>query len=174
MAQEHVEIWLPIAGYEGIYDVSSLGRVRSHYRNGKHSEDRCLKPFMRRRYPCVNLRKHLRAKSIPIHRLVLETFIGKRPLGMQCGHSNGNCNDARLCNLRWITQVENEHDKRQHGTALLGERHHQAKVTNEQARHIAQSQLPTRVLSKQYSLSRSQIQRIRNGSYWKEIVQCHV
>ena len=61
-------------------------------------------------------------KLIFAHVLVLESFVGERPDGMQCCHNNGIPDDNRLINLRWDTPKNNVHDRRFHGTYQYGER----------------------------------------------------
>lgn len=66
--------------------------------------------------------------------LVLEAFGFPRPNGMEAAHLNGVNNDDRIENLAWKTHVDNEADKLKHGTAIIGERSHLAKMTDDQAR----------------------------------------
>ena len=167
------EEWRDIAGYEGLYEVSSLGRVRSHQTIGKRGPDGCLKPRLSHGYPAVNLRKNNQAKAFSVHRLVLEAFVGLRPPGMECTHLNGQKPDARLTNLQWRTKLENEHDKILHGTKPVGERCHTAKITDQQKAEIAQSNLATRLLAEQYGLSYARIQKIRSRARQKGTTECH-
>ncbi|KKN48933.1 hypothetical protein LCGC14_0647920 [marine sediment metagenome] len=71
-----------------------------------------------------------------VHRLVLETYIGPCPKGMECRHLNGNPSDNRLENLAWGTHQENQVDRRSHGTACLGEENGNSKLTNNQVKRI--------------------------------------
>ena len=71
-----------------------------------------------------------------VHRLVLETFVGPRPAGMQCRHLNGNSLDNRVENLAWGTRHENADDAKRHGTRCFGENHGQAKLTEGDVRDI--------------------------------------
>lgn len=64
-----------------------------------------------------------------VPRIILEAFTGEAPTGFHCCHNNGVKDDDRLDNLRWDTPLNNERDKRLHGTNLLGERHWAAKLT---------------------------------------------
>lgn len=105
------ELWRPVVGYEGTYEVSDAGRVR---RVG----GRVLKRTGRgkNRYPSVNLSVAGVARCRFVHLLVIEAFVGPRPLGMQARHLNGDRNDPRLVNLRWGTPSENNLDRVAHGT----------------------------------------------------------
>lgn len=122
-----IERWLAIPGYEGFFEVSDLGRVRSIdrqivHRNrwGSTTEYRkrglVLRGFVRRDgYPAVNLKALGASKTFAIHSLVLTAFRGARPSRMECCHSNGVRADNRLENLRWDTSRANHIDAVKHG-----------------------------------------------------------
>lgn len=69
-------------------------------------------------------------RSANIHTLVLEAFVGPRPDGLECRHIDGNKLNNHLSNLVWGTSRENNHDKKQHGTLLVGSKNPAAKLTN--------------------------------------------
>jgi hypothetical protein len=128
--QEHSttpEEWRPVVGYEGVYEVSSLGRVRSLNRHADHPRGPLnirgmqISPFKNARgYLRVSLRDSGARSKRTVHSLVLEAFIGPRPGGMQSRHLNGNKADNRPENLTWGTAKQNIADKRAHGTQPLG------------------------------------------------------
>jgi len=93
------EIWKSIAGRKGRYKISNLGRIYCII------TEQFVIPYM-----ICNLHS-IRS----IHRLVLETFIGKRPKGMVCRHLDGNSCNNKLSNLKWGTQKENIADAFKHG-----------------------------------------------------------
>ena len=100
------ETWKPIVGRLIAYEVSDLGRVRN--RNG-----RILKPTpVGKGY----LRVRIVGRDRYIHHLVLESFVGPCPLGMQACHNNGDKTDNRSANLRWDTPSSNNRDQVKHGT----------------------------------------------------------
>ena len=123
MAQ-HTEQWLPIAGYEGCYSVSNLGRVRSESRtamvgNGNHRRvpEAILKPQKNPGgYLTVSLWENGKQKLRYVHRLVLEAFVGEEPPGTQACHWNDDPEDNRLENLRWGTPTENRLDSVRNGS----------------------------------------------------------
>lgn len=77
-----------------------------------------------------------RWKQLGVHVLVCEAFHGPRPDGAHVGHGDGDPGNNRVTNLRWTAPWQNEHDKRVHDTAMLGERNHQAKLTEAVVREI--------------------------------------
>lgn len=115
-----IEEWREIPGWTG-YEASSLGHIRS---NGGVKT-----PFADRKgYLKVKLWRHSKATNVMVSTLVAMAFRGPAPAGHVVRHRNGMNGDNRAENLLYGTRSENERDKIGHGTALLGERHHQAKL----------------------------------------------
>ena len=125
------EEWRPVVGFEGSYEVSSLGRVRSLDRTisnplpsgtvrRQQVKGRILKPGVAKcgGYLYVNLsRGNKNQRSHHVHRLVMDAFVGPLPDLMQTRHLNGDPSDCRLANLAYGTPAENGLDKRRHGTS---------------------------------------------------------
>lgn len=136
----HEEEWRDIAGHDGIYQVSSLGSVRSLDRTvlvnstkGTHEKlfkGRVLKPLYANGYAQVCLYSSDGASSRRyVSHLVAETFLGPRPDGAQVCHNDGVRSNNRLKNLRYGTPKENTADKIAHGTLVNGESAYQARLT---------------------------------------------
>src|SRR5258708_1594768 len=126
------ERWLPVPGYEGLYEVSDLGRVRSiaHSTRAGMRGGQMLKPqFNSRGYHHVGLRRDGKKAALRLNRLVLAAFAGPCPPGEVARHGPGGKLDNRLTNLSYGTQRENIHDKIRDGTAQAGERNTAAKLT---------------------------------------------
>ena len=114
-----VEEWKPIQGYEGCYEISSLGRVKSVERkvyNPCVLGDGCYrtvpekirKPNIMKGYHCVGLVKNKSIKIFRIHRLVIEHFVGQAPSQeYQVNHIDGDKSNNRVENLEWVTPKEN-------------------------------------------------------------------
>lgn len=113
-----MEIWKDIPGYEGQYQASTLGRIRSVDRQitqmgrfGKPftrtMKGRVLRPgrYCKSGHVSVTLGKGAFGK--PVHQLVMLTFVGPPPMGMEVRHLNGDPTDNRLCNLAYGTRSEN-------------------------------------------------------------------
>lgn len=123
-SQPTSERWLPVVGYEGIYEVSDHGRLYSIKRtitlkNGKTrtAGGRTLKGG---RMASGHIGVHLTAAGEVsghrlIHRLVLEAFVGPCPDGMEACHWDDNPSNNRLDNLRWASRTENMLDRTRNG-----------------------------------------------------------
>lgn len=107
-----IERWLPITGFEGIYEVSNQGRVRSVervikvFRGRGHHIRRVNERILRPSHGIEGrLRVTLHNDGIATHRevhdIVLEAFVGPRPPGARPRFANGHYNDCRAQNLSW-------------------------------------------------------------------------
>ena len=109
------------------YAITKDGRVWSKPQtlpDGRRWKGRWIKPGFVSGYFQIGLfdkSKQFRRFNKMVHRLVLETYVGPCPSGMECRHLNGNKKDNRLENLCWGTHRENESDKVQHGLTKLTE-----------------------------------------------------
>lgn len=112
---DNSEIWLDIKGYEGHYQVSSFGRVKSLARVVECRKDVFVnkkEKFLSdwdcgKGYRKVKLSKDGIEKSIRVHRLVAKTFLSNPEAKSEVNHINGIKNDNRLENLDWCTSSEN-------------------------------------------------------------------
>lgn len=102
-----MEVWKDIKGYEGLYIVSSFGRVKSldYLHTGK---EKILKPWKQKNgYLQVQLCKNKKRKGVTVHRLVATAFIDNPENKPQIDHINSIKDDNRVDNLRWCTAKEN-------------------------------------------------------------------
>lgn len=128
-----VESWRPVVGYEGAYEVSDLGRVRSldrvivdHIGRSRFYPGRILKVRVGNPpYPMVSLSRSGKTSGRQrVHVLIMRAFVGPAPSGMEIRHLDGDSLNCRLSNLAYGTSSENNYDLVRHG------RHHLAKLTH--------------------------------------------
>ena len=180
MPNSTFEEWRPVTNYAGIYEVSSLGRVRSIDRaittkNGqtRRYSGKVLKfGFHEFGYPKVNLLNAGDLNCSFVHRLVCEAFHGKQPSPEhEVAHNDGNPKNCRKENLRWDLPKGNQSDRRVHGTALTKDDHPSAKLTSEKVNEIkkrlkhGESQYK---IADDFGVSRGTIQAIHNGKTWRD------
>ena len=101
------EIWKDISGYEGLYQVSNLGRVKSLGNKSNHREPIILKQALVLGYKCVRLTKDGVYKMYKVHRLVANAFILNKGNKNQVNHIDGNKRNNCFYNLEWVTSSEN-------------------------------------------------------------------
>ena len=182
-----VEEWRPVVGFEGLYEASSLGRIRSLDRRVAVSRSRRRggRPYSRAvrgrilaltqtrsaGYLMVNLNKDAVGTEHSVHVLICTAFHGPRPLGKIVAHGDGKRRNNAASNLRWATYQENAADAARHGTSLVGERNRSAKLSEAQARAIkfAPENVTVRSLALAHGVSVDCIRSIRTGSRWKHL-----
>lgn len=104
-----LEEWRPITGWEGLYEVSHRGRVRSVGKGkGRRPPGRVLcQRYNRDGYLRVRLTRNRQEWNPYVHALVLAAFVGPRPIGHDIDHKNGDRGDNRLENLEYVTTAVN-------------------------------------------------------------------
>lgn len=132
------EIWKDIKGYEGLYQVSNCGRVKSLRNRSNHKEEIIMKQSIVMGYSVISLCKESISKMYKIHRLVANAFI-KNPNGKpQVNHKDGNKQNNNAENLEWVTAKENTIHAYKNGLA-----HAQRGIENRRSKAIKQVDLNT-------------------------------
>lgn len=98
------ERWAAIKGYEGLYEISDRGRIKSFYSDPPQILTCNINTPG---YVQVGLYKNKKLSLVKVHALVLTTFISARPLGLVCDHLDGDKENNHVANLEWVTQKEN-------------------------------------------------------------------
>jgi hypothetical protein len=154
-----MEIWKDIAGYEGLYQVSNLGRVKSQDRHItrrgapakikgrilriKHGKDE---------YERVTLCKNSKPESVFVHRLVAQAFIDNPQSKKTVNHINGNKHDNRVENLEWNTYAENNSHAAKNGLNNMTEKN------NSCSRPVAQYDLAMNLIKTYPSIKEAERQ----------------
>lgn len=173
------EVWRAIPGFEGTYEVSDAGRVRSVDRTIYFADGR-VRPYRGQilaqyadnfGYPKVTLKKQDRGTRIHVHVVVASAFIGPRPEGQEVCHNDGNSTNCSRGNLRYDTPKGNSADKRLHGTHLEGEHLPWSKLQPAQVRAIraARGTKTLQAIADEYGTSPSHVCSIHHGRRWAHI-----
>lgn len=173
------ENWKPIPGYEGLYEVSDLGRVRSIARTdgrGRQWAPQLIKlqPHTHG-YVQVSLNKNCVKTRHYVHLLVMAAFVGPCPHGQECNHKHGHKTDNRLGELEYVTRsVNHEHAYQTLGKQrMAGEKHGNAKLTEAAVREIRQlyatGGITHKQLAKRFHVSPTTIQQALSGQRWSYV-----
>lgn len=160
-----MENWKPVFGFEGIYEVSDFGRVRT-IKTGRIKKPSIDKGDNRL---LLQLWKNNKQSAVRVHRIVLLAFAGFPPEGYECCHNDGNPQNNNLCNLRWDTAASNQADRVKHGTSNRGSSCGSAKLTESQVIAIRSDNRLQRIIAIDYGVWPAHISRIKNGKRW-----CHL
>lgn len=165
-----IERWKDVIGYEDVYQVSNLGRVK-RIKKSQGAKVRILTLSQRKtnKYLVVCLSQNNKSKTHYVHRLVLKAFIGKPSRGSQCCHKNGDPTNNRVENLYWGSIDENALDRIKHGTSLQGTLNPNSKLTAYQVREIRVANGTHAKIAKKYGVARRTIGRIKAREIWKHI-----
>lgn len=161
------EDWRPVVGYEGRYEVSSLGRVRSLF----GEQPRLLAPdLFKDGYLRIALNRDGKRTSFLLHRVVALAFHpgGRNVLHNEVAHLDGIRTNAAAANLKWVSRVENHSHKRLHGTHQAGDNAGNRTLTSQQVAAIRLSKGVSTAsqLGQQHGVSRHTIYDIWQGKKW--------
>ena len=178
-ASETEDIWVPAFEHEGLYEVSSSGRVR----RSSPSRNAPAGYLLRSRltwdgYVEYGLYKRQRYWHVKAHRLVALAFLGSSPFpGAHVAHGDGDKTNNHVSNLRWTTPAGNEADKRRHGTmrgARPGEDHHGAKLTVaivQQMRRQAAAGLALHAIAREFGVAKATAYQAIVGQTWTTVTE---
>ncbi len=172
-----MEKWKAVIGWEGHYEVSDQGNVRSLTRvstcgmgmRREYIGGPVKKLTAKNGYAVVNFTGGGKRQQQLVHRLVLMAFCGQPAAGQQAAHNNGQRTDNRLENLRWASVSANHADKKEHGTWQGGAANGNASLNEETVRAIRQSTMSAPKLAAIYGVEASTILRVKNREAWAHV-----
>ena len=174
------EIWKDIEGFEGIYQISDLARIKSlsRYVIMKNNlpvlkKERILKPAYAYGYALIGLSKNKVSKSFSIHRLVAQSFIPNPENKPEVNHKYPLLSKSfnSLWNLEWTTKSENTAHavKNKLFKAYYGEKSHASKLTEKEVLEIRASNLKQVELAKIYNIDQTTISIIKTRKIWANL-----
>jgi hypothetical protein len=173
-----METWLEIPGFEGLYMVSNLGRVRTARRRHSIPFNYILSPNVDRfgyhRYHLTDKNGHRRGAQS--HCLVMLAFVGKKPEDCEVNHKNMNRGDNRLENLEYITHEKNIEHAIKNGDRRIriprGVNTGSAKLTDDQVieiRDCAARGETRRSIGDRYGVSHVAVTQVVNRKTWAHV-----
>lgn len=184
--EEQDEQWRAVPEWEGLYEVSDRGRVRSLSRSverdfvwGRGSvrgrgfqnfTGRVISVYQDKGRPIVRISGRGRRATLAVHRMVAAAFLGPKPRGHEVAHNNGDAHDNRVENLRYATPIENAADKVRHGTLPLGMSAHNSVLTDAQvlaARAVPKGQV--RAFAESIGVKPRLLYQVRSRETWRHI-----
>lgn len=166
---EVVELWLPVVGYEGYYEVSSLGRVRSipRYSPDRWGTMRLMPGMIRRPQEIGNGRFSVRlnrgskqARGFQVHRIVAIAFLGPVPQGSEVDHIDNDHRNNKLSNLQYLTRSQNMRKRPD------------AKLTAADVVAIRQRRadgVPSSDIQSEFGIGRSTIEKVISRKSWADV-----
>lgn len=175
------EIWKVVIGYEGFYEVSSIGKIRSkdRYVNATNGSTQLKKgiilksPIDKYGYHKIKLSKYGKVKDFTVHRLVALNFVKNIFNKPQVNHKDGNKLNNKVDNLEWMTISEQSiHAYKYNLKSKTGIKNSMVKLTEEEVKKIKEMlDMGSRVgeISKEFNVTSSCISSIKSGRIWKHI-----
>jgi len=174
------EEWRPVVGFEALYEVSSLGRVKSLRKCTSTFVGRIVKARSKgsKGYLSVNLSPGSGRTKIThlLHLVVARAFLGPPPEGKEVNHEDGIKTNPRLSNLSYVTKPENHRHAVVIGLhtfdAVRGERNVNAKLTDDKVRLIRRrlrEGVGVSAIGREVGMPYQRIQEIRDGYGWNHI-----
>ena len=169
------EIWRDVIGYEGLYMVSNMGRLKSNIWNGGRLINPCLHTGG---YLIVGLYKNGRRKIYYVHVLVAQAFIANSESKSQVNHIDADKTNNRVENLEWVTQKENIRHSWQLGLrrCIKGTANKNSKLQSEKVRYIRAHYIPRHrefgasALARKFSVDPETILNVIKYKTYKDVV----
>lgn len=168
--------WKQVVGFEGLYEISSQGEIRSIARTTERSgrpmkiQGGLMKASVNKGYLVTSLRKGNETFRCFIHQAVAEAFIGRRPKGQDTRHLDGNPLNNFAENLAYGTRSQNVADAIRTKGLKTGIDSPNTKLSQDQVDCILESDKTANELAREFGMGAGHIRSIRNGHAWKHEV----
>jgi len=166
-----MEIWKDVKGFEGHYQISSFGRVKS-LKRGRELIMTNVESNLG--YLRVKLLKDGKEYPFPVHRLVGLNFLDIVNDKNEINHIDGNKKNNHLLNLEWCNRSENMRHADRTGLRVMlkGQRNHKSKLTDDQIRIIRNERngIYQKDIAKEFNMTQQTISKIINGKLWSHVV----
>lgn len=188
-----MEIWKDIKGFEGYYQISNLGRIRSLDRiiEMKNGKTRKVKGKILKQstsvhgYKVVCFRRNGKKENFRVHRLIGEAFIDNQDNKPFINHIDGDKSNNDISNLEWCTAKENANHAYEFGLKEAsnpnknglkqGSKHHNSKLTEKEVKFMRENSrknggsFKNAELAKLFGITKANVSHIVNGKGWKHI-----
>lgn len=172
-------MWLPVLGFEKSYQVSNFGKVRSIDREGwrPHSSGQ-VKVIMKGKIlkPAASRSGHLtvvlgRNNTKQVHALVLTSFVGVCPEGLECRHLDDNPSNNHISNLKWGTRSENLYDAVRNKKKPIAEKAPHAKLNRAAVFFIRENKnkFSFHSMGQKFGVSANAVKQVIDQKTWKSI-----
>lgn len=157
------EIWKNVSDYEGLYEVSNFGNIRSFRTRNR------IKPIITKDgYHRLSLSKNNKVKNVFVHRIAAKAFIENIDNKPYINHIDGNKQNNNICNLEWVTSHENTlHSYKLGLQCKKGENNNFSKLNEEQVLIIKQRGYPAKYYANLFKVKVGSIYSIWQGRNWK-------
>lgn len=172
-----MEIWKPILGYVGLYEVSNLGRVRRIVEFFKAPKPPFILKLQKHNHGYLTATLHTGAvngvrqqKTFLVHRLVMSSFIENSDLHVN--HINGNKHDNSLNNLEYCTIQENNSHATKSNLVAYGSRVSGSKLTDKdilEIRHLKDGGFSIKSIASKFNVHEQNIYQIIQGKTWARV-----
>lgn len=166
------EIWQDIYGYDGLYQISTYGRIKSF----KRKKTIILRPTVTPEgYLRVGLKKNSTSKSYYVHILVGEAFIPNPEGKPEINHEDGCKFNNHVSNLKWVTGLENKRHSVKLGLHRAGSNFRDAKLSEEEVRYIRSVYKPrdkefgATALAKKFNMRADSILKVIHRKTYKNV-----
>lgn len=175
-----MEFWKDIPGYEGYYQVSNYGRVKSLPRKiyNKGNKSFCFNKGRILKYSSdvgdykyvILFKANDKRRTLKIHRLVAHAFCGGYEEGLEVNHKDGDRHNNKSDNLEWVTRSQNVRDTYKRGRNTNGEKNNSSKLQNRDIGVIASlydSGVKQHIIAKAYGVCQVTISNIIRNKHYK-------